>query len=175
MSFAYKPKGSVAPMLGKPPAGRYVVQLVSTETQRSSADTCDRISFEFRILEEEYAGKAIYIRLNANHVSAPKSNEIFEERMDALLYAVGRPNGFNDISEIFNIPFVLDVYTRKNPQTDKESYEVGGVQRHVQKPSAPLPPRSEPAAQASPAQPAPTMQAPGGWQSPQSKQGSVPY
>jgi len=175
MSFAYKPKGAVAPMLGKPPAGRYVVQLVSTEQQRSSGDTCDRISFEFRILEEEYAGKAIYIRLNANHVSAPKSNEIFEERMDALLYAVGRPNGFNDIAEIFNIPFVLDVYTRKNPQTDKDSYEVGGMQRHVQKPSAPLPPRSESVVQAPPTQSAPPVQAPSGWQPPQSKQDSIPF
>lgn len=175
MSFAYKPKGAVAPMMGKPPAGRYIVQLVSTEEQRSKENTCDRISFEYRVLEGDYAGKAIYIRLNANHVSAPKSNEIFEERMDALLYAVGRPNGFSDVKEICNIPFVLDVYKRKNPQTDTESYEVGGMQRHVQPLAAPLPPRPESVVQAPPTQSAPAVQAPSGWQPPQSKQDAIPF
>tara|TARA_R100000458_G_scaffold32895_1_gene30270 strand:- start:20 stop:547 length:528 start_codon:yes stop_codon:yes gene_type:complete len=175
MSFAYKPKGNVQPMMGKPPAGRYVVQLVSTENERSRENTCDRISFEFRVLEGGYAGKAIYIRLNANHTTSAKSNEIFEERMDALLFAVGRPQGFNDIKEIYNIPFVLDVYTRKNPNTDKENYEIGGMQKHVTKPSAPLPPRQETAAAVSPNSAAAQVRAPRGWQPPQVKQDEIAF
>jgi len=172
MSFSYKPKGNVKAMMGKPPAGRYIVQLVSTETQRSSGDTCDRISFEYRVLEGPYEGKGIYIRLNANHVSAPKSNEIFEERMDALLFAVGRPQGFDDIKEIFNIPLVLDVYMRKNKENDKESYEIGGMLKHVTKSSAPLPPSAQPA---SPTPSAPQSRAPRGWQPPQVKQDEISF
>ena len=172
MSFSYKPKGNVQPMMGKPKAGRYIVQLVSSEQERSRENTCDRISLEFRVLEAEYKGKSIYVRLNANHETSVKSNEIFDERMDALCFAVSRPQGFSDIAEIFNIPFVLDVYLRKNPQTDKESYEIGGMQKHVTKSSAPLPPSAQPT---SPTQSAPQSHARRGWQPPKVKQDEISF
>jgi len=172
MSFSYKPKGNVQPMMGKPKAGRYIVELVSTESQRSSADTCDRISFEYRILEGDYKGKAIYIRLNANHKDSATSNDIWEERMNALLFAVGRPQGFNDIKEIFNIPLVLDVYLRKNKETDAESYEIGGMLKHVTQPSAPLPPSAQPT---SPTPSAPQSHAPRAWQPPKVKQDEISF
>ena len=140
MSFGYKPKKETKPMMGKPPAGRYVVKLVGSEERPSQSvmqdgsPKCTRVSLEFKIqgqLNPDYRDKTIYIGLNRDHKESLKSNEIFEERMDALCYALNRPNGFDTIQQIKDVPVLLDVYIRKDKQSGKESYEVGGIQRHV--------------------------------------------
>ena len=188
MSFGYQPPSpdKVKPTVGKPPAGRYVVKLVGTESKPSASmmpdnvtPKCTRVGFQFEVqgvLQPDYKGKFIWVNINEGHLESEQSNQIWHERMGALCYAFGKSNGWTHLKEVTNIPFLLDVYIKK--QGDREQYEIGGIHLHVTAPQAPLPPKQAPAVQPPPAHtapqvPAPSVTAPQAWQPP--GQDSIPY
>ena len=179
MSFGYQPPSpdTVKPTVGKPPAGRYGVRLVATESRPSNSmmpdgrPKCTRVSFQFQVqgvLQPDYKDKFIWVNLNEGHLESQQSNDIWHKHMGAMCYAFGKTNGWNTLQEVTNIPFLLDVYIKKNG--DKEQYEIGGIHRHVTAPQAPLPPQQTTAVPSSPTTSVPPVRAPQQWQQPSQDQ-----
>lgn len=153
--ISYTPKNGAKPMVGKPPAGRYVVQITEMESKRAGNDQCDKLSFKFEVVEGAYKGKVIWSKLNLNHTSA--DNSWAEEKVDALCYAL-RIQGFNNdnfAAMCYGKPVLLDVYMGAE-YNGKIPYEIGSFEQVSKAPIAPLPPQ-QPAAQAAPQQTAPTQ------------------
>ena len=73
--ISYTPKNGAKPMVGKPPAGRYVVEIREMQSERAGNNSCDRLSFKFEIVEGTYKGKVIWSKLNLNHESADNSGQ----------------------------------------------------------------------------------------------------
>ena len=123
--IGYQPKGQAKAMVGKPPAGRYRVVIKGVEHSRSQSNTCDRMSFQFEVIDGPYTGKNIYCNLNLNHTTSEASNKNAEEKMDALCWALNLPRGWtpDTVGTICNIPILLDVYMGEF--NGKEKYEIG--------------------------------------------------
>ena len=148
--MSFQPQGEAKPMMGKPPAGRYVVVIKEINTKRSSGDTCDTTSFRFEVTEGDYKGKSMWCRLNTNHVSSESSNEIAQQKLSALCYALKMPKGWTDPNQILNKPILLDVYVKKFDGNDK--YEMGSFEQVSTAPIAPLPQATPPQQAAAPQQ-----------------------
>lgn len=155
--IGYQPKGQAKAMVGKPPAGRYQVVIKGVEHSRSQADTCDRMSFQFEVIDGDYTGKIIYSILNLNHVESEASNKNAEEKMDALCWALRLPQGWTPetVGSIYDIPILLDVYMGEF--NGKEKYEIGLFEQVPNKLAAQLPAQkvAAPPVQQPPAPPAP--------------------
>ncbi len=148
--MSFQPQGEAKPMMGKPPAGRYVVVIKEIETKRSSGDTCDITSFRFEVTEGDYTGKSMWSRLNTNHKSSTSSNEIAQQKLSALCYALKMPQGWTNANAILDKPILLDVYVKQFDGNDK--YEIGSFEQVSTAPIAPLP-QSMPPQQAAAPQP----------------------
>ena len=136
--MSYQPQGEAKPMVGRPPAGRYVVVIKEMNTERALSGNCDTTRFRFEVTEGDYKGKSIWSKLNSNHVSSKESNEISEKLLDALCYALRMPQGWTDKNAVFNKPICLDVYMGKE-YNGKIPYEISSFEQVSMQPIAPLP------------------------------------
>ena len=149
--MSYQPQGEAKPMVGRPPAGRYVVVIKQLETERALSGNCDTTRFKFEVAEGDYKGKAIWSKLNSNHVSSKESNEISQTKFDALCYALRMPGGWTDVKAVLDKPILLDVYMGKE-YNGKIPYEIGSFEQTSSAPIAPLP-QALPTQQAAASQP----------------------
>ena len=148
--MSYQPKGEAKPMVGKPPAGRYVVTIKEMDTSAAMSGNCNTTSFRFEVVEGDYKGKSIWCRVNHDHKSSKDTNDFAEAKFDALCYALKMPNGWTDKKAIFDKPILLDVYKKKFNETER--YEIGTFEQVSNAPIAPLP-KAMPAQQAAAPQP----------------------
>ena len=138
--ISYTPKDGAKPMVGKPPAGRYVVEIKEMHSKRAKNDSCDTLSFKFEVIDGEYKGKVMWSRLNLNHTNG--DNQWAEDKIDSLCYALKIPewNEHNYKALCYNKPILLDVYMGKE-FNGKTPYEMSHFEQVSQGRPAPLPPQ----------------------------------
>jgi len=149
--MSYQPQGEAKPMVGKPPAGRYVVVIKEMNTERALSGNCDTTRFKFEVTEGDYRGKSIWSKLNSNHVSSEDSNEISRKLFDALCWALRMPQGWTEPNAVLDKPILLDVYMGKE-YNGKIPYEMSSFEQVSTAPIAPLP-QALPPQQAAASQP----------------------
>jgi len=89
------------------PAGRYNVQIVSSDLLPTKEGSGQYILFEMLVLDGPQQGRKIFDRLNIVNRS-PQAVEMANRSLASICRATGRA-GVGETSELHNIPFILDV------------------------------------------------------------------
>lgn len=147
------------------PAGDYVAAIVKTEFKQTKAKTGHYLSVQFKILEGEYKGRALFTNLNLDNPN-PVAVEIANKELNSICSACGLAD-VEDSDELLNIPMNVTVkieegnaqYPASNSITSYDLAEGAVTEAPVAvEPAAATPqpsvPQDAPAApQADPAQP----------------------
>ena len=89
------------------PAGRYNVQIVSSDLLPTKEGSGQYILFEMLVLDGPQQGRKVFDRLNIVNRS-PQAVEMANRTLASICRATGRA-GVGETSELHNIPFILDV------------------------------------------------------------------
>lgn len=126
MSLLNFDANEIAPSTGYDalPAGKYVAVINSSEEKANKAGTGSYLQFEFEIIEGEYTGRRLWVRLNLNNQN-PDAVRMARADLSAICHAVNvlRPT---DSCELHNIPLVITVRCKKDKNTDEIINEVRG-------------------------------------------------
>lgn len=118
----------VAPSTGfEPiPAGKYVAVINESEEKENRAGNGSYLQLEFEIVEGDYAGRKLWVRLNLNNQN-PDAVRMARADLSAICHAVNvlRPS---DSCELHNIPLVITVRCKKDKNTDEIVNEVRGYE-----------------------------------------------
>ncbi len=108
------------------PAGKYVAVINDSEEKRNKAGTGTYLQLEFEIIEGDYAGRKLWVRLNLNNQN-PDAVRMARADLSAICHAVNvlKPN---DSVELHNIPLVINVRCRKDKNSDEIVNEVRGYE-----------------------------------------------
>lgn len=107
------------------PAGRYLVEIVAEKYGPVKSGKGNALELRYSVLQGEKRGYLVREWINIDHTSAD-TREIAQTQLKSLGIACGKPV-YNDTSELFRIPFYLDVIVE----------EVGGKERNTVKGYAP--------------------------------------
>ena len=116
------------------PAGRYNVQIVSSDLLPTKEGSGQYILFEMLVLDGPQQGRKIFDRLNIVNRS-PQAVEMANRSLASICRATGRA-GVGETSELHNIPFILDVGIKS-----QAGFGETNTLRHFAR-SAPVVPRS---------------------------------
>ena len=128
----------VAPSTGFDPipAGKYVAVINDSGEKENKAGTGSYLQLEFEIIEGDYRGRRLWVRLNLQNQN-PDAVRMARADLSAICHAVNvlKPN---DSVELHNIPLVINVRCKKDKNTDEIVNEVRGYESRdaVQKPQA---------------------------------------
>lgn len=89
------------------PAGRYNVQIVSSDLLPTKEGSGQYILFEMLVRDGPQQGRKVFDRLNIVNRS-PQAVEMANRTLASICRATGRA-GVGETSELHNIPFILDV------------------------------------------------------------------
>jgi len=89
------------------PAGRYNVQIVSSNLLPTKEGSGQYILFEMLVRDGPQQGRKVFDRLNIVNRS-PQAVEMANRTLASICRATGRA-GVGETSELHNIPFILDV------------------------------------------------------------------
>ena len=106
------------------PAGKYPVVIVESEMKPTKSGTGRYLELTFEVIDGEYRGRKVWARLNLENPNAT-AVEIARAELSAICRAVNvmQPR---DSVELHNLPLVITVRCRKNPDTDETTNEVKG-------------------------------------------------
>lgn len=105
------------------PEGRYVVMATSSEVKDNKAGTGQYLQFLLELLDERYAGKKIWVRLNLWNPNAT-AVAIAQRELADICLAVGIPRP-NDSSELLNTPFCADLVVEKDERNREQNVVKG--------------------------------------------------
>lgn len=101
------------------PPGMYAVMATNNERKVNQKGTGEYLQFVLEVLDENYRGQKLWVRLNLWNPSKTAVS-IANEELAELLRAVNIPQP-DDSSELLNIPFIVDVIVEKdNRDPNKE-------------------------------------------------------
>ena len=89
------------------PAGEYVAHIVKTEFKQTRAKNGHYLSIQFKILEGDYKGRALFTNLNLDNPN-PVAVEIANKELNSICQAVGK-EGVEDSDELLQIPMLVTV------------------------------------------------------------------
>jgi len=106
------------------PAGKYPVVIVESEMKPTKSGTGRYLELTFEVIDGEYRGRKVWARLNLENPNAT-AVEIARAELSAICRAVNvmQPR---DSVELHNLPLVVTVRCKKNPDTDEITNEVKG-------------------------------------------------
>ena len=118
----------VAPSTGFDPipAGKYVAVINDSGEKENKAGTGSYLQLEFEIIEGNYKGRRLWVRLNLQNQN-PDAVRMARADLSAICHAVNvlKPN---DSVELHNIPLVITVRCKKDKNTDEIVNEVRGYE-----------------------------------------------
>ena len=118
----------VAPSTGfEPiPAGKYVAVINESQEKENRAGNGSYLQLEFEIVEGDYAGRKLWVRLNLNNQN-PDAVRMARADLSAICHAVNVLRS-SDSCELHDIPLVITVRCKKDKNTDEIVNEVRGYE-----------------------------------------------
>ena len=104
------------------PAGKYKTAITASEMKPTKNKRGSYLELELTILEGDYKDRKVWARLNLENQSE-KAVQIARGQLSAICRAVGVMTP-QDSVELHNIPLVITVKCKKDPQTDEIMNEV---------------------------------------------------
>ena len=104
------------------PAGKYTAAITASEMKQTKTKDGSYLELELTILEGDYKDRKVWARLNLDNKSE-KAVQIARGQLSAVCRAVGVMTP-QDSVELHNIPLVITVGCKKNPQTEEITNEV---------------------------------------------------
>ena len=93
------------------PAGKYVAVINDSEEKRNKAGTGTYLQLEFEIIEGDYAGRRLWVRLNLNNQN-PEAVRMARADLSAICHAVNVLTP-QDSTELHNLPLLVTVKVRQ--------------------------------------------------------------
>lgn len=117
---------TVAPSTGfdPVPAGKYPVVITDSEMKPTKSGNGEYLKLTFEVIDGEFRGRKLWAQLNLNNPNAT-AVEIARAELSAICHAVGVMTP-KDSVELHNLPLVITVRCRKNPDTEEISNEIKG-------------------------------------------------
>ena len=111
----YEPAGSFDPL----PAGKYMVVVSSTEMKDAKIKPGQKeagqyLQVVYDVVDEEFKGRKVFDRFNLVNESE-QAVKIANSRLTSLCIACGIMRSLNDTDELKDIPFVLKVKVKRDP------------------------------------------------------------
>lgn len=104
------------------PEGKYKVAITASDMKQTNNKNGSYLELELTILEGDYKDRKVWARLNLNNPSE-KAVQIARGQLSAICRAVGVMVP-QDSVELHNIPLMITVKCKKNPQTEEITNEV---------------------------------------------------
>lgn len=106
------------------PAGKYPAVIIESEMKTTKSGTGRYLELTFEVIDGEYHGRKVWARLNLENPNST-AVEIARSELSAICRAVNvmQPR---DSVELHNLPLVITVRCKKNPDTDEISNEIKG-------------------------------------------------
>ena len=123
------------PALEAVPAGKYLAVIIDSEMKPTKAGTGNFLSFTFEIVEGEFKGRKLWARLNLDNPS-PTAVNIARQELSAICRAVGVMEP-KDSCELHNIPMVLTVKQKPDPDGEVRNEVKGYARREAANPATP--------------------------------------
>jgi len=109
------------------PAGWYEAEIVKSDLRDTKAKTGKYLSLEFKILEEGYEGRKVWVNLNLVNPNTT-AVEIAEKELATICDAVGVTT-VEDSTELHNIPMGIKLVIRPETAQWPERNEIKGYCR----------------------------------------------
>jgi hypothetical protein len=108
------------------PAGKYNVVITDSEMKPTKNGNGQYLELTFEVIDGEHKGRKAWSRLNLDNPNAT-AVQIARADLSAICRAVNviQPR---DSVELHNLPLVITVRCRKNPQTDEITNDVKGYE-----------------------------------------------
>lgn len=112
---------------GPIPAGKYVAAITSSEMKSNKAGTGSYLELVFTILEGEYKGRQLWVRLNLDNPNET-AVRIARSELSAICRAVGVLTP-RDSVELHNLPLTIRVACKKRKDTDAMVNVIQGYEK----------------------------------------------
>jgi len=119
------------------PPGRYLAMITASDLKPNKAGTGNFLELVFTIIEGEYKGRQLWVRLNVDHPN-PLAVKMAQAELAAICRAVGvlQPR---DSVELHNLPLVIKVAYQQRPETGELVNVIKGYEKRETLPVAPPP------------------------------------
>ena len=108
------------------PAGKYLAVITEDEMKETRSGGGQYLKLTFEIIDGEYKGRKLWVNLNLVNAN-PKAVEIARADLSAICRAVGVMQ-LQDTVQLYNLPLVINVKCKKDPETDEMRNEVKGYE-----------------------------------------------
>ncbi|NLX54396.1 MAG: DUF669 domain-containing protein [Planctomycetaceae bacterium] len=106
------------------PAGKYLAAITDSKMKPTKAGTGQYLELTLQILEGEFKGRQLWVRLNLDNPNA-QTVKIARGELSAICRAVGVMSP-GDSTDLHNLPMIITVRCKKRPDTGEISNEVRG-------------------------------------------------
>lgn len=106
------------------PAGKYLAVIIDSEMKPTRNGSGHYLELTFEIIEGDYKNRKVWARLNLENPN-PQTVQIARADLSAICRAVNVPQP-RDSVELHNLPLVITVRCRKNPESGEISNDVRG-------------------------------------------------
>lgn len=106
------------------PAGKYTAVISNSEMKPTRNGSGQYLELTFEIIEGEYKNRKVWARLNLENQNA-QAVQIARADLSAICRAVNVPAP-RDSAELHNLPLVITVRSRKNPESGEISNDIKG-------------------------------------------------
>lgn len=113
-SFAFEPI----------PAGEYVAAITASDMKATKAGTGSYLELVFQVLEDEYKGRLLWLRLNLDNPNA-QAVQIARAKLSALCRATGVMTP-QDSNELHDLPHMITVKCKRRDDTGEIANEICG-------------------------------------------------
>ena len=106
------------------PAGKYPAVITESAMKPTKSGNGQYLELTFEIIDGEFKGRKVWARLNLENQNST-AVQIARSELSAICRAVGVMQPQDSI-ELHNLPLVITVRCRKNPETEEISNEIKG-------------------------------------------------
>jgi len=106
------------------PAGKYLAVITESEVKENKAQNGSYLQLTFQIIEGEFKNRFLWARLNLDNQNAT-AVKIARAELSAICRAVG-VMAPNDSAELHDLPLVINVKSKKRPDTGELTNEIKG-------------------------------------------------
>lgn len=106
------------------PAGKYLAVIVDSEMKPTRNGAGQYLELTFEVIEGEYKNRKVWARLNLENPNS-QTVQIARADLSAICRAVNVPTP-RDSVELHNLPLVITVRCKKNPESGEISNDIKG-------------------------------------------------
>lgn len=106
------------------PSGKYLAVIVDSEMKPTRSGTGQYLELTFEVIEGEYKNRKVWAHLNLENPNS-QTVQIARADLSAICRAVNVPVP-RDSAELHNLPLVITVRSRKNPESGDISNDIKG-------------------------------------------------